>query len=257
MKYSDLIESHLKYGTTKEDIINNKGFEKVLENVIVAPWWSHSIFENKNLKIEKINDKLYNMYGDNFSFSFIELKLIGASSIMEAILPLGLTKCKKIIFIGSVGSLDEDIKIGDIVVPSYSICGDGASRYLNKDLSDEFGKKQYPYGNLSDKVINVCNRLGHRVLSVPNYSVDTIFAQYNFIDYIRNTGAKTIEMETALLFKSSNLMKIDTTAILCVSDNVCVNKSLYSGRTEKDNEYRHMVRDQIIPNIVIELLNSM
>jgi len=90
MKYSDLIESHLKYGTTKEDIINNKGFEKVLENVIVAPWWSHSIFENKNLKIEKINDKLYNMYGDNFSFSFIELKLIGASSIMEAILPLGL-----------------------------------------------------------------------------------------------------------------------------------------------------------------------
>ena len=192
---------------------------------------------------------LCNIYGDNFSFSYIELKLIGASSLMEAILPLGLTKCKKIIFIGSAGSLDENIKIGDIIIPSYSISGDGASRYLNNNLEDEFGKKQYPYGELSNKILDICNKLNYKAYNVPNYSVDTIFAQFNFIEYIKSTGAKTVEMETAALFKCSNLLKIPTTAIFCISDNIVVNKSLYSGRTEEENEYRHKVRNEIIPNI--------
>lgn len=52
---------------------------------------------------------------------------------MDYILSLGVTKCKNLVFLGSSGSLDENIKISDIVVPKYSICGDGASRYLNKN----------------------------------------------------------------------------------------------------------------------------
>ena len=58
---------------------------------------------------------------------------IGAPVFMDALLALGVTKCKNIIFVGSVGSLDEDIGIGDIVIPQYSICGDGASRYIASD----------------------------------------------------------------------------------------------------------------------------
>ena len=57
---------------------------------------------------------------------------------MDFILSLGVTKCKNIVFLGSAGSLDESIKIGEIVIPKYSICGDGASRYLNINLEDEF-----------------------------------------------------------------------------------------------------------------------
>ena len=79
------------------------------------------MFNGKFDKIDKINDKVYNIYGSGFSFSFIELKRIGAPAIMDYILSLGLTDCKNLIFLGSVGSLDSDIKIGDIVIPKYSI----------------------------------------------------------------------------------------------------------------------------------------
>ena len=44
MKYDDLLKSHLKYGTTSEDIIKRKGYENIMENVVIAPWWNHDIF---------------------------------------------------------------------------------------------------------------------------------------------------------------------------------------------------------------------
>ena len=59
---------------------------------------------------------------------------------------------------GSAGSLDENIKIGDIVVPKYSVCGDGASRYLNKNLGDEFLKNEYPTESFTNNLINILNK---------------------------------------------------------------------------------------------------
>ena len=52
MKYSDILEAHFKYGTTREDIIKRYGYEEILDNVVLAPWWSHEIFNDKFLKIE-------------------------------------------------------------------------------------------------------------------------------------------------------------------------------------------------------------
>ena len=62
MNYSDLINSHLKYGTTEENIKIRKGYEKIQENVVIAPWWSHDIFDNMNFKIEQVSEKVYNFY---------------------------------------------------------------------------------------------------------------------------------------------------------------------------------------------------
>jgi nucleoside phosphorylase len=77
---------------------------------------------------------------------------IGAPNVMEAVLALGCTPCKNIIFIGSVGGLDKEQKIGDIIIPEYSLCGDGACRYLtNTKLSenDFFGKNTIQIRNFT------------------------------------------------------------------------------------------------------------
>ena len=116
MKYNDLLKAHLTYGTKPEDIIKNKGYEKILETVVVAPWWSHDIFDKLNFKTEQINDKVFNLDNGEISFSYIELKRVGAPAIMDFILSLGVTNCKNVIFLGSAGSLDENIKIGDIIL---------------------------------------------------------------------------------------------------------------------------------------------
>jgi purine-nucleoside phosphorylase len=253
MNYNDLLNSHFKYGTTKEDIIIRNGYEKIQENVVIAPWWSHDIFEGLNFNVEQVSERAYNFYQDDFSFTFLELKCVGAPAVMEFILSLGVTKCRNLVFLGSAGSLDDNIKIGDIVVPEYSICGDGTSRYLNKDLEDEFLKKEYPSKDFTNQLINLLKKEKIKYHHVPNFSIDTVFAQFYHIDKILEFGPKTIEMETANLFKCNELLKINVTALFCISDNTILNKSLYSGRTDEEREYRHKVRNEIIPKIVIEL----
>lgn len=256
MKYEDLKRSHLKFGTTDENIRIKKGYNKILENVVIAPWWNHDIFNNMNFKVEQTSEKVFNFYSDEISFSYIELKRIGAPSVMDFILSLGVTKCKNLVFLGSAGSLDENIKIGDIVIPEYSICGDGASRYLNDNLEDEFLKKKYPSKEFTNKMIDILKDADIKYHYVPNYSIDTVFAQFYHIDKILDLDAKTIEMETANLFKCNELLKINVTALFCISDNTLQNKSLYSGRTEEENEYRHKIRYEIIPKIVIDLFKK-
>ena len=253
MEYSDLLSAHLKYGTTSNDIILGKGFEEILPNVVIAPWWGHEMFQNNNFRLEQVNDILFNIYSDDVSFSYLELKRIGAPAVMEFILSLGVTKCKNLIFLGSAGSLDENIKIGDIVIPEYSICGDGASRYLNDNLEDEFLKKEYPTKEFQDNLLEVLNNKNIKYHYVPNFSCDTIFAQFYHIDKILDMGAKTIEMEAANLFKCASIMNINTIAIFCISDNTVIKKSLYSGRSEEENNYRHKVRYEILPDVVIDL----
>ena len=257
MKYEELLEGNLKYGTTKEDIIKRNGYEKILENVVIAPWWKHEIFDNSNLKMEQVSDYLYNYYGDDIEFSFLELRAIGAPAIMEYALPLGVTKCKNIVFVGSSGALDESIKIGDIIVPKYSICGEGVSRYLNSNLEDEFLKEEYPSKEMTDNLLKLLDENKIEYHYVPNFTVDTIFGQYAHLDQIIGYGAKSIEMETAIVFKSCKMMNINVTAIFCISDNTIANKSLFSGRTDEDKEKRRRVRSEIIPKITIDLFKMM
>lgn len=253
MNYEDLLKAQLKYGTTKEDIMKKRGFEDVLENVVIAPWWEHTMFDVMNYKVEKVSDYVYNLYGDNISFSFIEIKRIGAPGITDFFLSLGVTKCKNIVFVGSAGSLDENIKIGDIVIPEYSICGDGASRYLNKNLEDELFKKEYPSKEYTEKLISILKEEKINYHYVPNFSVDSIFTQFYHLDKILNLGSKVIEMETANLFKCNEVLKRNITALFVISDNTVVNKSIYSGRSDEEEIYRHKVRNEIVPKIIVKL----
>ncbi len=256
MKYNDLLKAHQKYGTTKEDIIKNKGYEKILENVIIAPWWSHDIFDKLNFKSEQISEKVFNLNNGEISFSYIELKRVGAPAIMDFILSLGVTKCKNLIFLGSAGSLNENIKIGDIVIPKYSICGDGASRYLNDNLEDEFLKKEYPDKYLTEKLMTILEQFNIKYYQEPNFSIDSVFTQFYHLDKIIDMNAKTIEMETALVFKCCKLLNIKATALLCISDNIILKKSLYSGRNEQEHDHRYKVRYEIIPKLILELLKK-
>ncbi len=207
--------------------------------------------------VEKITDNITNITIGDVSFSYICLKMIGAPSTIDCILRLGVTNCKNVLFIGSVGSLDPSINIGDIVVPMFSVTGDGASRFLNKNLEDEFGKKQYPDEVITTKLKKIVDKIGvvNKHL-VGNYSVDTIFAQFPHIDYMLNLGCNVVEMETASLFKAAKICNISATALFVVSDCTVTKKSLYSGRTEVDVSNKYKSRYEFVPNIIRELFKE-
>lgn len=258
MNIEEIMDAHRRFGTTDEQIVERAGYMQLLEFVVVAPWWSHTTFQDYAKKIEKVSERVYNVYGEDFKFSFIEIRNIGAPAMLEMLLPMYLTKCKQMLFIGSVGSLVEDIKIGDLVVPKCSLNGVGACRFLNTNLADDFEQETYPDLEFNSKIISIIKNSfpQFKVYETINYSVDTIFAQYAHINRFIELKCETIEMETSAFFKCANIIKIPSAALLCVSDNTLKNKSLYSVRTDNERSLKKEMQNKNVPQIVVEICKS-
>lgn len=271
MNYQQLIDGIKKYKSTETDIcLHCLGVmpEQINTNVVIAPWW-----EPKSLALlgdaEYLSEsqfsaiKVWNIKNEICDITYIKTG-IGAPVFMDALLALGVTKCKNVIFVGSVGSLDENISIGDIVIPQYSICGDGASRYITTDslrINDVFGTKVEPNQKMFDIVCRitegVCNKSDVKFHIGRTFSIDSVFAQYAHIDEILNMGCNVIEMETASAFRVAEIANLKLAAIFSVSDNTITNKSLISGRTESDMKYRRFVRNNLFPEIITKVFSEM
>lgn len=103
-------------------LYNIYGFDinEEYEAIILAPSWKpEKVFKNFNTKIELVKTgpyyNSYTMQVDNKEYVYIQTGA-GASNIVDCCLTLGNTKCNKIIFIGAVGALKEDMKLGDITI---------------------------------------------------------------------------------------------------------------------------------------------
>jgi uridine phosphorylase len=117
MLYEYILNGNRKFGTNEIDICRvsfNCEPGIIQENVIIAPVWRPELFENCVDNITQVVDSIYKLW--NFSIKDKKITYIltgiGASNVMEAVLALGCTPCKNIIFIGSVGGLDENQKSG-------------------------------------------------------------------------------------------------------------------------------------------------
>ena len=64
-------------------------------------------------------------------------------------------------------------------------------------------------------------------------------------------GCNVIEEETAAAFRAA-MMGIPMAALFSVSDNTVAKKSLVSGRTKEEMEYRRYVRRELFPKIIFE-----
>lgn len=126
--------------------------------------------------------------------------------------------------------------------------------------ADVFGEKVYPDGSLLKllkiETEKICNENNVKWHTGNAFCTDTIFAQFPHIDSIISTGCNLIDMETASAFRAAKLMKKALVAIFCASDNTIANKSLISGRTQDEEAYRKFVRGEVLPNIILGLINS-
>lgn len=267
--YNHLIKGNQKYGSSEEEICKSNfkcSASEIQEKVIIAPTWEVNLFSEHTDSIKHIagTRKFDNVVSEiivgNNKATFITTN-VGACRVFDTVLALKCTPCQEILFLGSVGALDNTMKIGDIVIPEYSVCGVGVDRYLtteHTDKNDCYGKKYYPNKALSDKARNYTHATikgtDIKVHIGKTFSVDTIFAQFAHLDEIIDIGCNTIEMETSTVFHTADIAGIKAAAIFNVSDNTVINKSLYSGRTEEDQQRRLTVKTEIMPIIALKTL---
>ncbi len=266
MNYEKLLAGMKRFGSSHTDVCTH-GLgvlpEHINENVILAPWWDPSLFPSLGeatpvCDVSFTTIQVWNIETASSPITFIRTG-IGAPVLVDALLSLGVTRCKNVIFIGAIGALSSAMRIGDIILPEYSICGDGVSRYLSFDTlqgNDAFGQKAYPDKALTEALLQNTKEIcaGHSVAwhTGKIFSTDTIFAQFAHIDEILSLGCNVIEMETAAAFLAGKLAGLSVTALFNVSDNTVANKSLVSGRTKEEMEYRAYVRKELFPQIMLK-----
>ena len=267
MDYDKLLHSLKKLDATEQNILRQRlkiEFDDVKENVIISPSWELedvSCLGEAELISSAVTDdvKVWIIRNNDTEITYIKTGLT-SPHLLERILPLGFTACKRIIFIGSVGSLDKAIQIGDVLVPEFSVFGDGASRYIASDdlKLDVFGEKTYPDSLLFKKAIaetaGICEENNIKWHIGKTFSTDTVFAEFAHIDTYVNMGCNSIEMETAVAFRAAKIMKIPLVALLAVSDNTLTKKSLLSGRTPEEMEYYRFIKRDILPQIILSIL---
>lgn len=264
MEYSDIMKSMHRFGSSNAEICKSTlgiAPEEIEALVIVSPGWPpERMFAPEEIKplaesSPLFGYKLWRIEKNGKRATYIRTGF-GAPMVMDALLLLGLGKVEQILFISSVGALSEKIRVGDILLPQTSSCGDGAGRYLSDDpWGDNYGEKQTPDALMVRRLADVTEKICQKH-SVPwhygnTFCVDTIAAQYNHLEKIIARGYDSVDMESAVAFKAARMMGVPAAAILHVSDNSVLDQSLMSLRDSHEGRiYRSFVRKEILPKIV-------
>lgn len=184
----------------------------------------------------------------------------GSSQIGDATLAAGYGPCKVAIFVGSIGGLDDNMNIGDIVVVEEAVIGEGFSRYhLGKAPSeDTFGQIAQADDVLMEylwpQVRSMARRFDVMTHKGRIFTTESLLAETEqFLQEIASRGCIGIEKEVSAFYTAARKAKIRVAAVLYISDLPLHQKSLFVERTREEEDKRVRVRHEIIPQIALKL----
>lgn len=123
---------------------------------------------------------------------------------------------QNIIRIGTCGALDENIKVGDLVVVERIIRGDGVTPYyVDSNFRTVADKK------ITDTLEQVAKDSGANVHRGCVFSTDALLRETReLVEAKRKEGAMAVDMVSSALLTIAQLNKVKAGSILAVSDNV-------------------------------------
>lgn len=158
---------------------------------------------------------------------------------------------KKMIFIGAVGALKENFKLGDICTPSYAISGSYANTYLKESIRDYVPfEKVVPSMAYVDHIISLGREHGCDIRKASVFCTASIALEYYHLDEIKSFDTDLIEMETASFYLMADLLEIPSIALLVVSDNSATGAALV-GRSEEEQQSYDNGKKYALPNMIL------
>jgi uridine phosphorylase len=155
-------------------------------------------------------------------------------------------KVQNIIRIGTCGAMDENMKVGDLVVVDSVIRGDGVTPYyVESDFKTAADKK------ISDTLYNAAKDLGGNVHRGITWTTDALLRETrDFVEAKRKEGAIAVDMVSSTLLTIAQVYNVKAAAILAVSDNVI------TGEMGFMNPMYYMAETNLI-NIALEAVKKL
>ena len=255
-----IIEEFEKNVGTKDVLFTCFGIKSSehFDCTIIAPSWDigkvidksqkdyEKIFENKDASI-------YIIHINSKKFLYACLK-VGAPNMADFCLLCHQLNCENFIMIGSAGSLDKQIDVGEFIVPQTAVSANGATIMLNDKLNGdnylESVKADEGLTNIIKKSLLRC-KLDCKDVKV--VSVDSLFAEFSHLEEFKELGAKVVEMEFATFLKTMKLLNKKAAGLLLISDNSANGMHLIGSKEEDVIRYHNSRKNiiKIISNLEI------
>ena len=165
-----------------------------------------------------------------------------AVTVLEEFIALGV---RKIMSIGSAGSLQKNIKVGDIVVCDKAIRDEGTSHHYIKR-----SKYAYASKDLTGKAIQSLEKAGMKYTRGTSWTIDAPYREtIAEARHYQAEGILTVEMEASALFAVGKYRGVDVGAIFTISDSLAElewKPKFHVNRTKKGLE--------IIADVAIDVL---
>ncbi|MCQ9208619.1 MAG: hypothetical protein NG712_04490, partial [Omnitrophica bacterium] len=125
-------------------------------------------------------------------------------------------QAKNLIRLGSCGALREDIKVGDLVLVTGSIRGEGVTPYY---VDENF--QTLPDTQISEALEKAAQKLGVKLHRGKVWSTDALLRETKeLVEAKANAGAIAVDMVSSTLLTIAQVYKVKAASILAVSDNV-------------------------------------
>ncbi len=159
----------------------------------------------------------------------------------------------KLVFVGAVGGLKPGFPVGSVCTPVSCIAGSMAHAYLQKDP-----KSWEPFQEITPHdpafIEEVLALADFPIQKARVFCTDSIFCEYDHLDFIRSFHADLIEMETSAFYQMADLMEKKAIALLAVSDNSASGEPLV-GKSEEQEQTYNMGRKILIPRLLKKIAN--
>lgn len=150
-----------------------------------------------------------------------------AATVMDL---LSAIKPKAALFLGKCGGLKKKTQIGDLILPIAAIRGEGTSNdYLPAEIP------ALPSFRLQRSVSSMIKKHEMDYWTGTVYTTNRRVWEHDtkFKDYLQNTRAMGIDMETATIFVVGFVNEIPHGALLLVSDNPMVPEGVKTSESDK------------------------
>nr|HID58073.1 AMP nucleosidase [Desulfobacterales bacterium] len=144
---------------------------------------------------------------------------------------------KSVIMLGMCGGIDDVLKVGDFIIPSACIRGEGSSRHY---LPIEF--PAIPTFAINKFCFKTVKEMGFNPKSGIVYSTDRRMWEFDkdFVSYLRNYRIMGIDMELATLYTIGYAYQIPIGSIMLVSDMPLQRRGIKSKESYSEIYSRYM-----------------
>ncbi len=160
--------------------------------------------------------------------------------VLERMIALG---ARKFIAMGWCGSLRNEVRIGDIVLPSGAISEEGTSAHYP-------GADYTPSRKLFNTLKSALTSTGQAIHEGTVWTTDAPFRETNAkIRTFQSQGVLSVDMETSALFSVSRFRGVDLAVVLVVSDDL---SGLRWNHGFRDPAF-HETRKRVIKSVLISI----